>query len=284
MLQTAVFVDDISQDLDHSLDVVQELGVDWVEIRSAWGKNLVDQDDELVGEIAGRIHDRGLRVPSVSAPIFKSRLQGQGEASTHMFHARERDALQEQLALIGKAARIARLFNTNLVRCFSFWRLGDDPSPYWTDIRDALMQAASMATREKVVLVMENDFECNLGSGILAARMLEDVDSPCLRLLWDPGNAFFVGETAYPDGYQRSKHLIGHVHVKDAALDPQTGQPRWVALGSGQIDLMGQLRALQADGYAGVVSMENHFTPQGGDQEAGVRQSFAGLQRLLDEV
>jgi sugar phosphate isomerase/epimerase len=98
--------------------------------------------------------------------------------------------------------------------------------------------------------------------------------------LWDPGNAYFVNVAPYPDDYESCKHVISHVHVKDGAPDSETGEPCWVELGTGEVDLLGQLRALQADGYDGVVSLENHYWPAG-DMEAGVRQSFAGLQRLL---
>jgi sugar phosphate isomerase/epimerase len=139
------------------------------------------------------------------------------------------------------------------------------------------------AEQEGIVLVLENDFECNLATGVETARFIEEIGSPHLRLLWDPGNAYFVGETAYPDGYKRGKHLIGHVHLKDAEKDPETNEMRWVALGTGEVDLLGQLRALEADGYDGVVTMENHFAPEGRKEE-GVRQSFAGWQRLMAEV
>jgi sugar phosphate isomerase/epimerase len=67
----------------------------------------------------------------------------------------------------------------------------------------------------------------------------------------------------------------------DHALD--VVQELGAALRTGAVDLLGQLRALKDDGYAGVVSMENHFWPEG-DMEAGVRRSFAGAQDLLMEV
>ena len=113
--------------------------------------------------------------------------------------------------------------------------------------------------------------------------MIREVDSPHLRLLWDCGNAYFVGEEAYPTGYEWGKSLIGHVHVKDAASDPESSDPHWVELGTGQVDMLGQLRALKKD-YRGVVSIENHYTPSGGTPEDGVRRSFAGLQRLMAGV
>jgi len=80
------------------------------------------------------------------------------------------------------------------------------------------------------------------------------------------------------------KHLIGHVHMKDAVRDPATGRARWVALGTGEVDLPGQLRALVEDGYHGVLTLENHYTPPGGRPEDGVRESLAGLRRLLEEI
>lgn len=285
MFEIAVFTDDITQDLDHALDVIEEFGLEWVEIRSAWGKNLMIQTDEELDRVIRTIHDRGFRVPCVAAPIYKSRLPGyKGGKAGHLFHGEEQDVLEQQVALIRRAARIGRRFGTNLVRCFSFWRIGEDPTPLWADLLAQFQVAVRVAAKENVVLVMENDFECNLGSGELAARMIKEVDSPHLRLLWDCGNAIFVGEEPYPAGYEHCKDLIGHVHVKDAALDPETGEPRWVELGAGQVDMLGQLRALKADGYRGVVSLENHYTPPGGTPEEGVRQSFCGLRRLLAEV
>ena len=285
MFELAVFADDITQDLDHALDVAEGFGLSWIEIRSAWGKNLMIQTEEELDRVVRTIHGRGFRVPCVAAPVFKSRLPGHsGEERGHLFHDEERDAPEQQAILIRHAARIARHFDTRLVRSFSFWRLGDDPAPLWADIRAQYEMAIKVAAEEDIVLVMENDFECNLGSSELAAALLEEVDSPHLRLLWDCGNSYFVGEEAYPAGYERGRHLIGHVHVKDAAPAPETGEPRWVALGTGQVDMPGQLRALRDDGYQGVVSMENHYTPPGGTQEDGVRQSFAGLRRLMTEL
>lgn len=283
MFDFAVFADDISQDLAHALDVVQELGIEWVEIRSAWNKNLLFQEEEELQRVVSIIQNRGLRVPCVAAPIFKSRLHGRGHSSQQLFHAKEQDDLADQWALIRRAAHIARLFDTNRVRCFAFWKTDEDVQSLWHELLAAFQPAIEIAEEEDIILVMENDFECNLGSGAEAVRFIKQVNSPHLRLLWDPGNAFFAGETPYPDGYEQAKDILGHVHIKDAARDPLTGEPRWVELGRGEVDVRGQLRALQTDGYADVISIENHFWPDG-DHEAGVRRSFAGLQRLLKEL
>ncbi len=284
MFELAVFADDIDQDLSHALDVIEEFGLTWIEIRSAWGKNLLFQTDEELQKTLDTIHQRGLKVASVSAPIFKSHLPGHSEAEVgELFNSEERDAPEQQMDLIRRSGTIARELDTNLVRCFSFWRLGDDPSPYWQEMLDFYRMAVEVAAEEDVVLVMENDFGCNLGSGEISSKMIAEVDSPHLRLLWDCGNAFFVGEEAYPHGYEISKPYIGHVHVKDAVIDEKTGEPRWVELGSGEVDMLGQLKALKQD-YHGVVSLENHWKPPGGDREDGVRRSFAALTDLIAQI
>jgi sugar phosphate isomerase/epimerase len=285
MFDIAVFTDDMDQDLDHALDVVDEFGLNWIEIRSAWGKNLLFQTDDELEKVFSTIRNRGKKVASISAPIFKSHLPGHaGAEAGHLFQSEERDAPEQQMELIRRAGYIARKLDTNLVRCFSFWRLGDDPEPYWHAMLPLYQMAIEEAEQEGLTLVMENDFECNLGSGELASRMIAEVDSPHLRLLWDCGNSLFVGEVAYPDGYNKAKAYIGHVHIKDAVIDAETGEPRWVELGTGEMDMLGQLKALKADGYEGVVSIENHWTPEGGTPEDGVRRSFEGLKRLLAEI
>ncbi len=281
MFEVGVFADDIDQDLDHALDVVESLGVRWLEIRSAWGKNLVDHTDGDARDIVARIHARGLRVACVAAPLLKSRLDGLGDASHEQFFAETRDTWEQQLAVLRRAAALAHLCGTRLVRCFSFWRAGDDPAPIWERLTARFREIVRAAESEAVVLVMENDFECNLGTGALAARLVRQIGSPHLRVLWDPGNAYFVGETPYPDGYEHVRSLVAHVHLKDAVRSGPGEVPRWVALGTGSVDLLGQVRALLSDGYAGVATMEDHHVPPGGDREAGIRESFRGLRDLL---
>jgi len=281
MFELGVFADDIDQDLDHALDVVESLGVRWVEIRSAWGRNLVDHAEADAREIVARIHACGFRVPCIAAPLFKSRLDGLGDASHEQFFAETRDTWEQQMVVLRRAAALARLCNTRLVRCFSFWRTGDDPAPIWERLVSRFGALVRAAESEAVVLVMENDFECNLATGALAGRLIRQIDSPHLRVLWDPGNAFFVGERAYPDGYAHVRSVIGHVHLKDAVRAAPDGAPQWVALGTGSVDLLGQVRALLSDGYTGVATMEDHHVPSGGDREAGVRESFRGLRDLL---
>ena len=47
-----------------------------------------------------------------------------------------------------------------------------------------------------------------------------------LQLIWDPANAFILGDTPYPDGYRLLPHdRVLHVHVKDCMI--REGRPVW---------------------------------------------------------
>ena len=283
MLELAVFADDIDQNLPNALDVFQELGLRWLEIRSTGGKNLADQPEETVLGVCKAIRERGLRVRCVAAPLFKCHLGRMGTAAAETHHAAPRDEAAE-MDVLRKAVRMARALDTTLIRCFSFWRIEGDTAAFWSALRDRFLEAIALARQEGMTLVMENDYECNLRTGAEAAPLLDELASPNLRVLWDPGNAYFAGEVPFPDGYRRVKHLIGHVHLKDAVRDPATGKARWVALGTGEVDLLGQLQALAGDGYQGVLTLENHYVPPGGRPEDGVRESLAALRRLLERI
>jgi sugar phosphate isomerase/epimerase len=149
-------------------------------------------------------------------------------------------------------------------------------------IAAGLALACEVAEEEDVLPGLENVRSCWGNSGENTARILRRVASPRLRAIWDPGNDFVSGGVPYPDGYEAVRPFIAHVHVKDAAVrDHAAGLTSWEAMGAGEIPYAAQFRALLRDGYAGVVSLETHWRPEGGDGEQATRASFAGLQRLL---
>ncbi|HEV2471106.1 MAG TPA: sugar phosphate isomerase/epimerase, partial [Chthonomonadales bacterium] len=140
-------------------------------------------------------------------------------------------------------------------------------------------------------LVLENEAACYIGTGAEAARVAAEINSPWLKLVWDPGNAFYAGERPYPDGYEAVKPWIAHIHAKDARLveTPNHGlQPVWCVIGTGEIDYAGQVAALKRDGYGGSISLETHYIPATGSgpggkgtAEEGSRPCLAALQALL---
>ena len=90
--------------------------------------------------------------------------------------------------------------------------------------------------------------------------LVHTVDSPALRVNWDPGNAHHAGERPFPDGWEAVRDQVENVHVKDSRRDPD-GKMVWAIPGEGEIDWAGQLRALAERNYRGQVTIETHLRP-----------------------
>jgi L-ribulose-5-phosphate 3-epimerase len=277
----SVFTDEISQDLEHALSVARnDLGVEYVELRSAWGKNIMAWNARDVKEARGLLEKYRLRVSSIAGPLFKVDWPG-APVSRHsprdQFNA---DYVYEQQdEVLARGLELARVFRTEHLRCFDFWRL-EEQAPHRAAIDARLRGAAAVAARKGVTLVMENEHACNTATGVEAARTVKAVDVRGFQLNWDPGNSAFLGETPFPDGYRAiPPSRIGHVHIKDAARKAGGGF-EWAEVGKGIIDFPGQFRALARDGYRGFVVMETHW--RGGlTPEEATRRSMGGLRDAL---
>ena len=181
--------------------------------------------------------------------------------------------------MLERAIELAKAFRTDRIRCFDFWRLGDQ-APHRAAIDAKLLEAANTVGKQRMTLVLENEMSCNTATGAEAARTLKAIQSPAFMLNWDPGNATERGEVAYPDGYNLlPKERIGHCHCKDVVRNPD-GKSAWAAMGKGIIDWVGQFRALKRAGYQLGVSLETHWRGAGTPEES-TRQSWAGMKALL---
>ena len=137
------------------------------------------------------------------------------------------------------------------------------------------------AVKNDIVLVLENEQSCNVGTGAELGRILKEIGSPGLRGNWDPGNAAMLDEVPYPDGYTAVKGLFSHMHVKDVRRNTATGKKEWAPVGGGYIDWKGQIQALRKDGYEGTMSLETHYLRPDRDKVESTRESLAGLMSLL---
>ena len=282
----SVLTDEISQDFGHACDVAaREFGLGYVELRAMHGKNIMSWDSKDVAEARGILERFKLRVSEMASPVFKTDWSGAPKSpySPKKPEFGAEFSFDQQDELLERAIELARAFNTPYVRVFDFWRL-DDQKPHREAIDQRVRQAAIAAGKKGVMLTLENELACNTATGAEAARLLDAVREPSLKLNWDPGNAAARGETAFPDGYAKlPKDRIGHVHCKDVVFTADH-KSEWAPMGSGTIDWAGQFRALQRDGYRGALSLETHWRLKGGTPEESTRQSMAGMKRLLSNI
>jgi L-ribulose-5-phosphate 3-epimerase len=281
----SVITDEISQDFGHALEVAsKEFGLSYVELRGLWKKNVINLDEKETAEARRLLQKFGLQVTDIASPLFKTDWPG---APVSSFSPKKPQfgadySFAQQGEVLERSVAAAKALGTDRVRCFDFWRL-DDPKPFREAMDSKLRDTAAQVTPKNITLLLENEFACNTATGAEAVRTLKAVQSPNLKLNWDPGNAAYRGEIAFPDGFANiPKDRIGHMHCKDVSRKAD-GSFEWAAMGRGIIDYVGQFRAMLQAGYSGTMSLETHWRGAGTEEESS-RQSFAGMKELLNKA
>jgi L-ribulose-5-phosphate 3-epimerase len=280
----AVINDEITQDFGRACEVAsKEFGMDWIELRGMWNRNLLKLDRKEIDEARRILEKYQLRVADIASPLFKVDWPGAPPSKFSPKHDQFNAdfTFLQQDEVLERSMELAKAFDTDRVRFFDFWRL-DDPAPYRAAMNEKLRDAAEKAAKKNVILVLENEPACNTATAAEAAKVLGAISTPSLMLNWDPGNAAERGEKPYPDGYNLlPKDRIGHCHCKDAVKRPGGSGYQWAAMGSGVIDWVGQFKALKRDGYHLTVSLETHWRGAGTPEES-TRQSWAGMKKALE--
>ena len=291
-MQLSAITDEISQDFEHALDVLLEYGAHGAELRGLWGTNIADLNEDQIKRAQHALKVRGMHVVGLATPFYKCDLTSSVSSAAGAMHlATERD-MSDQSELLERCFRLADAFDTNLIRVFTFWRKEAYTPEIEARIVDAFTEPVKAAKRAGMVLGLENEHACFVGTGAEAARVAAAVNSDCLKIVWDPGNAFFAEEVPYPGGYEAVKPWLAHVHIKDGRMvdTPDQGRrPQWCIVGEGEIDYTGQFSALKRDGYRGAISLETHYIPAEGSgdggkglPEDGSRPCLAALRKLID--
>jgi len=273
-----IITDELSQNLDEALAFISSYKLQWCELREVWGQNVIGLAQADLDRAKDLLGQHNVRVSGVASPIFKWNLpsmpakDGLGRDFATAYTENDAERLLETVF------DMAHFFGTHHVRIFSYWRVAE-PEKAFSRVRDRLGEAAELAAKNGIALLLENEHECNIGTGAELGRLLREVNSPNLRGIWDPGNSFVLGETPYPSGYEHVKGLFPHMHVKDAR---KNGELQWVPVGSGSIDYRGQFEALRRENYDGTISLETHYRRPDGNKIESTRESLEGLLDVMD--
>ena len=293
----SLVAEEIGDDFERMLAVARDLGIQEVDFGRLWGEGVDIVSQQKLIKARDLLDKYEVQVCAISPETFKTVLLG----SVPLEHIEDSPHFTEHLQLLKAHLAVARFFEAPLTRIFSFRREGmvglGNPSPRYPrggpfpegmqeKVARALRLACREAERAQVTLALENVRSCWGNSGHNTALILERVNSPWLRVIWDPANGFVSGEEdAFPAGYEAVKPFIAHAHLKDAlVLDEASGLTRWERIGDGSVDLMGHLATLAKDNYTGYVSIETHWSPPGGDPESNTRSTYAGLMALLQGI
>ena len=235
------FIDEISDDFSLQCTIAAELGLRYVEVRSAWGTNILDLDDGQLSRVRETLSVYGLQVSSIGSPIGKISID---------------DEFPPHLDRMRHAVEVAKTLEAPYIRIFSFFiPEGTDPDSRRDEVLSRMEDLADVAANSDVILVHENEKDIY---GDIPRRCLDivtSVSSPKLRLAWDPANFVQVGVRPFTEGYEMLRPHVSYIQIKDALLANGTV----VVAGAGDGEVRETVRALQADGFDGFFSLEPHL-------------------------
>ena len=235
------FIDEISDDFSEQCKVAAGLGLRYVEVRSAWGTNILDLDDAQLSTVRETLAEHGLKVSSIGSPIGKISIDE--EFPPHLERMRH-------------AVEVAKTLEAPYIRLFSFFiPEGSAPDSWRDEVLSRMSALAGVAADSDVILVHENEKEIY---GDIPRRCLDivtSVSSPKLQLAWDPANFVQVGVRPFSEGYSILRPHLGYIQIKDALL----ADASVVVAGAGDGEVRETVRALRADGFDGFFSLEPHL-------------------------
>ena len=248
MFKIGVVGDEVSQDFQTVVGFASEFNLDAIEIRSVWDKPPQALTLQDINEMKRILDGTDIQIVGIASPFFKCNIDDSEERRQH-------------LGILKACVKLAKVFDTNLIRTFAFWKT-DNVEGRWDEIISAYDEPARIAHGEGIILGMENEYSTSLATAKLAERFVREIDSPNVRATWDPANEAHAdedGELPYPDAYERLKPLMVHAHLKDAGRNSETGAMDSVPVGEGVVDWGGQLQAFVDDGYDGFLCLETHW-------------------------
>ena len=269
-MRISAFGDETAVDFEEQLNILQRLRIPMIDIRAAWGVNCSVFTDEHIASIRQICEQYGIDVACMGSPIGKSPIQDPVDIES------------ERLKRIGD---IAHQLGTRNIRLFSFYPVAENDDAAMATAIERLGVLTEIAAANDLLLLLENE------KGVVGdlpencLRIMQAIESPHFRFIWDPANFVQCGAAEQIDTWWDDLHpTIGYIHIKDALLADKSV----TVAGDGDGQLKELLTRLKAKGYAGVLSLEPHLLEarhsSGFSGEDGMALAVGALRKLMAEV
>jgi len=272
-----ITTDEIDEDVVTAAGFLKRFGLGWAEVRNVWGKYNTAQPLEKIHEARSIFDAHKVRVSILGTAFFKIPLPADTPEG--------RAVLDNQWSLLNSAMERAKIFGTDKMRTFAF-TYPDGATPdakAYPRIYELVNEAARRAKVRGFRLAVENVGQSYVWSGKEAGELLKAVKEDNLGLTWDPNNAGTSGEKSFPDGWRNlDPARIFHMHLRDYRK-AANGRYEWCAVGEGEFDNAGQLRALRQAGYRGSYTLETHWKSPRGKAHA-TETSLTALLRIINSI
>ena len=238
-----VITDEVSQDIFEAAEFAKNHGLDSLEIRSVNNHSPYGLTNEDVERIKTAAKNNNLEIAAISSPLFKCDFEDQSARTEHINGFK-------------KCVEIAKELGATMIRGFDFWANGISLE----DRAKAYEPIIKICENENITCVIEFDPSVHSSTAKLTAELVNKINHPKVKALFDPGNLPFADQSTapFPDAYNQLMPNIKHIHIKDPAI--VNGKIDCVKVGDGKIvDFPALFKQLAIDGYTGHVMLETHY-------------------------
>lgn len=237
----SAFADEIDPRLDVQMDVLEQHGISYIEMRGVGGKNITEYSPEEVREIKKQLDDRGFRISAIGSPIGKIGIT---------------DDFGPHMESFKRTLEIAKILETRYIRMFSFYiPEGEKPEKYRDEVMDRWRQFLEAAEGTGIMLLHENEKGIYGDTPQRCLDLVKAMDSANLKLIFDPANFVQCDVVTYPEAYELLREHVVYMHIKDAVYSDH----RVVPAGQGDGRVKDILESLYKSGFDGFLSIEPHL-------------------------
>jgi sugar phosphate isomerase/epimerase len=256
MFKLSIISDEISQDPHAAVHIGTKLfDIYQYELRFLMNSRVPDITSEQIDELLW-IKDRyDISYSAIAAGLFKCEP--------------EQSAIDQQRDRMERAIALATKLGAKVVTGFAFHDVNKHRSEEFREmIAPYFQETCRLAASKGVTFAVETEYMTGVENTTDARWLIERV-GPSLKLNWDPANCWVAGENPL-EGYDRIKHLIVNMHVKDANThDWRSGNP-FVAFGDGQVPWPHLISLLNRDQILQTLTIETHIKPHIMKSEKGI--------------
>lgn len=279
-IKLAINFDEISDDFQEAADVMQELGIEYGELRTLGGKNFVFWSDEEAKIFKRQLNKRGIKVLAAATPLFKWYSSDNDTEVIHdSFGFNPRLSEEEKQQTIMRAIEIANALEIPRLRIFSELKSADDIAGDFGSSQ-LLKYALSEAAKRNINLLIENEPVCRIHTKAALVDFLNKNQSSNLKLWLDIANLLEIDETIDEAFLSVVGPRIGYIHVKNYTV--KDGVRQYIPAGNGEIDYDSVLPfVLSYCPQEVILSAETH-APQN-EKISASRSSLVYLADLLNK-
>jgi len=281
--RVSAITDEVARSPAEAIEFAHKFGMQWLSLRdipSAETKKTSYHELEpaMLQKAMAEFKEAGIGISFLDTPFLKFGLPGtepkrskpEDPAAREKRLAREKAQFGNRLEDLRLGIRACHAFDCTQLRIFTFTRV-EEPESLFPRIAGIIDELSSVAQKEGIRLLIENEASQNAGTSAETAKLIKLLP-PNVGINWDSLNGLALGEKPYPDGYDSlPKDRNWNVHVKGKSLLDYPEHQDWPAI----------LNALERDGFAGRLELETHIF--GDQQVAASHASMKEIMRLLSK-